>query len=276
MPDPVACLIFSTRFDKMDVMNKTALYQHPVLQKLTGPVLRPGGLDLTRESAIKCHLKPGDRVLDVGCGFGSAAALLAGEFSLRCVGIDVDVDMLRTGVGMSVAPTASGNAPGALAPIRKIPVAQATAQQLPFGSHSLKAVFCECVLSLVPDMEAALDEFFRVLEPGGRLILCDLYLRGGYHGDALKRLPLACGFRKAVGKADIEKLVHATGFDPGPWEDLTPLLTRLAGQAVFEHGSLQKFWAAVFGGECGASRRTCDAIRASRPGYFRLIVQKNE
>ncbi len=232
----------------------TALYQTPALKRLTGPVLRPGGLDLTRESVMKSDLKPGDRVLDVGCGSGAAGEVLKGEFFLDCVGIDVDLGGLGSGTGLSVA--------------------EAAAQQLPFKSDSFKAVFCECVLSLTPDMGTTLGEFYRVLAPGGQLILCDVYLRNKTHWQELKQMPLACGFRRGLGEKDIHKYVSGGGFDNICWEDLSLLLSQLAGQAIFEHGSLQHFWADVFGGECGASRRACDAIRASRPGYFRLIARK--
>jgi len=232
----------------------TALYQTPALKKLTGPVLRPGGLALTRESVMKSDLKPGDKVLDVGCGSGAAGDMLNREFFLDCVGIDVDLGLFISGTG--------------------IPVAKAAAQRLPFKSGSLKAVFCECVLSLTPDMMVTLGEFYRVLEPGGQLILCDVYLRNKAHCRELKEMPLACGFRKGVGEKDIHKYVAGTGFEHIQWEDLSSLLTQLAGQAIFEHGSLEHFWAEVFGRECGASRRACDAIRASRPGYFRIIARK--
>ncbi|SMD10936.1 Ubiquinone/menaquinone biosynthesis C-methylase UbiE [Desulfocicer vacuolatum DSM 3385] len=235
-------------------MMPTALYQTPALKKLTGPVLRPGGLELTRESVMKSHLSPGDKVLDVGCGSGAAGDMLNKEFALNCVGIDVDLDLFASAT--------------------KMPAARAYAQALPFKSNSLKAVFCECVLSLTPDMGATLGEFYRVLAPGGQLILCDVYLRNKAHVHKIKEMPLACGFRKGMGKTDIHEHVAYTGFQEMVWEDLSYLLTQLAGQAIFEHGSLEHFWARVFGGECKASGRACDAIRASRPGYFRIIARK--
>ena len=232
----------------------TALYQTPALKKLTGPVLRPGGLDLTRDSVMKSDLRPGDSVLDAGCGSGAAGDMLHREFFLDCVGIDVDL--------------------GLVAFDNRMPVVRGAAQCLPFQSDSLKAVLCECVLSLTPDMRITLGEFHRVLAPGGQLILCDVYLRNKEHCRELKEMPLACGFRKGVGKKDIHEYVEDSGFEYIQWEDLSYLLTQLAGQAIFEHGCLEDFWAEVFGGECGASRRACDAIRASRPGYFRIIARK--
>jgi len=230
------------------------LYKTPILQRLTGPVLRPGGLGLTRESAVKCGLEPGQRVLDVGCGYGAAVKMLAREFSLLAWGIDSDLDLLKLNPGK--------------------PAIQARAQTLPFRPNSFKALFCECVLSLTPDMGAALVEFERVIEPGGALLLCDIHVREKRYSDQLKDIPLACGFRQALDKREMQELVQGAGFGDLAWEDLSHLLTQLAGQAVFDHGSLAKFWAGVFGGECSSSLRTCETIRASRPGYFRIIAKK--
>lgn len=230
------------------------LYKSRALQDLTGPVLRPGGLGLTRASAVKCGLKPGDRVLDVGCGYGAAAEMLAREFSVCSLGLDKDFDLLKSGSG--------------------IPAVQATARTMPFRSASFNALFCECVLSLTQDMAATLAEFNRVLEPGGVMVLCDIYLREKDYCGSLKNIPLACGFRRAVGREDVETLVARAGFDHYIWEDLSPILTQLAGQAIFDHGSLEKFWAGVFGQDCTAAHRTCETIKASRPGYFRIIAEK--
>lgn len=230
------------------------LYKRPALQKLTGPVLRPGGLELTRGSAVKAGLKPGDRVLDVGCGYGAAAKMLAREFSVCALGLDRDFDLLRSG--------------------SELPVVQAMAQTLPFRSGSFSALFCECVLSLTPDMAVSLAEFRRVLESGGVLVLCDIYPRETKYSLQMKEIPLACGFRRAVGREAVETLVAKAGFDRLLWEDLSQVLTQLAGQAVFDHGSLENFWAQVFGQDCRTARETCETIRASRPGYFRIIAEK--
>lgn len=231
------------------------LYKSRALRELTGPVLRPGGLGLTRESAVKAGLQPGDRVLDVGCGYGAAAEMLAREFFVCALGLDRDFELLSSG--------------------SELPAVRATAQTMPFRSASFNALFCECVLSLTPDMAATLAEFQRVLEPGGVLVLCDIYPRATQSSDRMKNIPLACGFRKAVGRGEMEALVAGAGFDPLIWEDLSPVLTQLAGQAVFDHGSLEKFWAGVFGRDCKTARDTCETIKASRPGYFRIIAENN-
>lgn len=238
----------------MDRIAINPLYKDPALEQLTGPVLRPGGLELTRESALACDLHFGDRVLDVGCGYGSAVRMLAREFFVNAWGIDPDMGLLRSH--------------GAFA------CAQSRAQALPFRSNSFKALFCECVLSLTPDMDKALAEFQRVLEPGGTLVLCDIHVRENRYSEALKQIPLACGFRQAVERENMENRVIEAGFGNLEWEDLSFLLTRLAGQIIFEHGSLLNFWGKIFGGPCRSAHHTCEVIRASRPGYFRIFAKK--
>ena len=54
----------------------------------------PGGAQLARELIAEMQLQPGARVLDVGCGLGGSAFLMAREFDLVVDGIDLSRNML--------------------------------------------------------------------------------------------------------------------------------------------------------------------------------------
>ncbi len=58
-----------------------------------------------------------------------------------------------------------------------LPLVQASGARLPFGDGSVDAVLAECVLALLPDLDAALADIRRVLREDGLLIVSDLYAR---------------------------------------------------------------------------------------------------
>ena len=103
------------------------------------------------------HLKPGDRVLDFGCGPGNLSVGLAravepGELH------GVDVDETKIEVARAAA-QAGGHANATFH------VGDATA--LPFEDNYFDVAHCHTVLMHVPDTRAVLAEVMRVLKPGG-------------------------------------------------------------------------------------------------------------
>lgn len=113
------------------------------------------------------QVKPGESVLDVGCGPGITlreAARQVGGGSL-CVGVDFSARMLRMG-RHSLASRGPANAT----------LVQADARSLPFPSAAFDVVLSAYVLDLMPlsDIEETLHEFRRVLRPGGRMVLVSM------------------------------------------------------------------------------------------------------
>src|SRR5215211_8184871 len=56
---------------------------------------------------------------------------------------------------------------------RDVELRQGDAHALPFAEATFDAVVCTFGLCAIPDIDKALDEMFRVLRPGGKLILVD-------------------------------------------------------------------------------------------------------
>jgi ubiquinone/menaquinone biosynthesis C-methylase UbiE len=138
------------------------------------------------------------------------------------------------------------------------------------------AVLCECVLSLTPDPGKVLGEFFRILDPGGYLILSDLYLRcgditGSGYPQALDR---TCCLAGATSKERTLERLAAAGFSLRSWEDHSQRLRALAARLVFAYGSLEAFWNDF----CGQIRTDtiAESSAVSRPGYFLLVARKEE
>ena len=99
----------------------------------------------------------GARVLDAGCRTGvlaRAAAREAGQFS-DITGLDRDESMLV--VARRLAP--------------EITWVQGDVQELPFEDQDFDRVLCQFVLMFVKNRVAAIREMWRVLKPGGRLVI---------------------------------------------------------------------------------------------------------
>jgi SAM-dependent methyltransferase len=104
---------------------------------------------------------PGQRVLDIACGPGTATRLAAAAVGRhgRVVGADIDETMLAVARGLTVAPDA--------APIEW---RQADAMSLPFADAGFDVVLCFEGVQFFPDRAKGLAEIRRVLTNEGRLI----------------------------------------------------------------------------------------------------------
>ena len=111
-------------------------------------------------------LAPGDRVLDVGAGFGRHV------FECARRGADVvALDYAEDEVVQTRAILGGMVDAGEIDLERFKGVLRGDATKLPFADNSFDVVVAQYVITAVPDPDAALDEFARVLKPGGEIIL---------------------------------------------------------------------------------------------------------
>jgi SAM-dependent methyltransferase len=107
--------------------------------------------------------QPGERILDVGCGAGTAELILA---ALQPGGVRfVGIDLLRARLRDARRAMREQNLAAELA--------TADAARLPFAPGSFDAAFAIAVLQHVPRPRAVVDALRRVLRPGGRLVLAE-------------------------------------------------------------------------------------------------------
>lgn len=168
-----------------------------------------GGREATIELANRASLKPGDRVLDVGCGLGGSVRYLASERHCRATGIDL------TGEYVDVA-----NALAQMVGLHEVTAfCQSGALNMPFHSGSFDIVWTEAVQMNISDKRAFYCEIARLLSPGGRLAFHDIFQGEG--GDLYYPVPWAeeRSISFLVTPETVREILQDLHFNLLHWED---------------------------------------------------------
>jgi arsenite methyltransferase len=130
------------------------------------------------------RIKPGEVVLDLGCGAGTdllIAAQMTGPGG-RVIGVDMTSAMLDMA-------RASADTMG----LANVELHESLIESLPLDDASVDVVISNGVIDLVPDKDAVFNEIDRVLKPGGRLQIADVVIHHEVSEDARKRIDLWTG-----------------------------------------------------------------------------------
>ncbi|MFM8319569.1 MAG: DVU_1556 family methyltransferase [Chloroflexota bacterium] len=206
--------------------------------------LHPGGTALTRRALQAAGLPPGARLLDLGCGEAGSLGLPAE--ALCPAGLDQCLEALQA--GRSRNPAAA--------------LVCGLVQRLPFAAGAWETLLAECSLSACGALDAALAECRRVLAPGGKLVISDLYQRRPPGG------PLS--------QAEWLQRLHSHGFAVRVWEDHTPALTAWAGAALLSGRPLAELWGCRPDGARLCAGAPVGGAPLSGAGYFLLVAEKIE
>ena len=155
------------------------------------------------------NLRPGEVVVDLGCGGGLDVFLAAQKVgpSGRAVGIDMTPAMLDR-----ARENAKHAGPGGTA-LQNVEFHHATIDDLPLGDASVDCVISNCVINLAPDKPAVFREIARVLKPGGRVAVSDIALKKELPAEIKDDVGAYVGcIAGAIFASEFEDGVAAAGF----------------------------------------------------------------
>lgn len=192
--------------------------------------LHMGGHKATLALAERIGLTAGMRLLDVGSGLGGTPRLLAGEYGCHVTGVDLThayceaANELTRRVGLA----------------DQVTTLHADALAIPLPADCFDLIWCQHTQMNIPDKPGLVREFARLLRPGGRLALHEVFAGNGQtlvypvpwaSGEANSHLVGCDTLLELLGDQEFE-LIHredVTASALAWWQQLAVQIKQLSG-----------------------------------------------
>jgi ubiquinone/menaquinone biosynthesis C-methylase UbiE len=236
-----------------------SVYESGALAELLGDSLHPGGIELTKRLAEVAQLGSGSKVLELACGRGHTASFLCQQYDCKVTGIDLSPSM----VAQAQLVAKEGQ------------FLVADAESLPFASSLFDVVLLECSFSLIPDKEKAAAEIWRVLSPGGRLVLTDFVLGGDITPELKAGLNVIPCLAGAQHLQEYLYTLEQVGFQSALIEDHSRELKKMTWELALSCGSWEGLLCKLTAGSDAISAKAyLHLLKTAKPGYVLIAVNK--
>src|SRR4051812_18744972 len=151
------------------------------------------------------ELRPGEVVLDLGCGGGIDVLLSARRVAPggKAYGLDMTDEML-----------ALANENKRKSGIENVEFLKGEIENIPLPDNSVDVIISDCVINLSADKDKVLREAFRVLKPGGRFAVSDVVTRGEILPEVRQNVLAWVGcIAGALDENDYRSKLTAAGFE---------------------------------------------------------------
>ena len=177
-----------------------AAYPAETLEKLPGGVVTFG----CGNPVALAGMRPGETALDLGSGAGLDCFLAAQQVGATgaVIGVDFTQDMIDKAVE-NAAKLGLGN----------VTFKHGDIEALPLEDAMVDVVMSNCVINLAPDKDAVFREAYRVLRPGGRLVVSDIVLTRPATEEEMDNMALLSGcISGSLPDAEYADTVRRAGF----------------------------------------------------------------
>ncbi|KAJ1394241.1 S-adenosyl-L-methionine-dependent methyltransferase [Sesbania bispinosa] len=178
-----------------------------------------GGLETTKEFVARLGLKPGQKVLDVGCGVGGGDFYMAQNFDVEVLGIDLSINMISLAIERAIGLKCA------------VEFDCADCSKKTYPENTFDVIYTRDAMLYIKDKPTLFRSFYKWLKPGGKLLITDYcksaeslslefaeYIeKGGYHIHDMKTY---------------EQMLKTVGFDDVIVEDRTDMFVKTLKQEL--------------------------------------------
>jgi SAM-dependent methyltransferase len=194
-------------------------FTHPVLAEIRRETF---GEDIGQNSWLTAdeyrqfigwlNVTPASHVLEIASGSGGPALFLAGTVGCQVTGVDINPSSI-----------AAANAwAHSLGLDTRVHFHHGDASQpLPFADHSFRAVVCIDSINHLPGRLQVLQEWYRVLQPGGRLLFTNPIIVTGLLSNEEIAIRSSIGYFLFTPRGEDERLIQEAGFTLVRTRDVT-------------------------------------------------------
>ncbi|KAK7358123.1 hypothetical protein VNO77_00044 [Canavalia gladiata] len=149
---------FQQFLDRVEYSHKSILRY----EQIYGPgFVSTGGLETTKEFVAKLGLKPGQKVLDVGCGVGGGDFYMAENFDVEVVGIDLSINMISLAIERAIGLKYA------------VEFDCADCYKKTYPENTFDVIYTRDAMLHMKDKPTLFRSFLKWLKPGGKLLITD-------------------------------------------------------------------------------------------------------
>ncbi|KAE9613838.1 putative phosphoethanolamine N-methyltransferase [Lupinus albus] len=178
-----------------------------------------GGLETTKKFVAKLGLKPGQKVLDVGCGVGGGDFYMAENFDVEVVGVDLSINMVSLAIERAIRHKYTV----------EFECADCTKKTYP--ENTFDVIYSRDVMLHIKDKPTLFRSFYKWLKPGGKLLITDYCKSAGSPSVEFAEYIKEGGYYLHDIK-EYGQMLENAGFDDVTAEDQTDLFVKTLEQEL--------------------------------------------